>query len=113
VALNFGILITARRALFYLPTLLPLTRVQTLYAFGLLLGTLYSVPPFRLKVRTLTQQPSELTALLLRSAFHCPPFSSLQPCAASYSTLACTTRRVLQFGYHSRHGLLKQRGRQL
>jgi homogentisate solanesyltransferase len=62
VALNFGSLITARRALFYLPTLLPLTRVQTLYAFGLLLGTLYSVPPFRLKVRTLTQQPSELTA---------------------------------------------------
>jgi hypothetical protein len=59
VAANFGSLITVRlayathtvRCAVRRGVTCPLpARVQSLYTFGLVLGTLYSVPPFRLKV---------------------------------------------------------------
>ena len=50
VATNFGGLITVR-AEHARSASLAYAVCQSLYTFGLVLGTVYSVPPFRLKVR--------------------------------------------------------------
>ncbi len=81
--------------------------MQGLYAFGLTLGTLYSVPPFRLKVRHAAVFARFVPALgrpHARDAVRLQRFP-----LPAFMIIACVRGFLLNFGvYHATRSALRQ-----